>query len=174
MPRVPTVADLRARRLERRRAPRCASASSAATSTTCASSSSRWPEEFDLVEIAAAAVKLVLEADGRAGEETDLPDPVRPAGRAERAARADAGRPMVRLFVGAGRAAGIRPGDLVGAITGETGHDSRAVGSIEIADRFSIVEVPVELEKEITTALRGTKLRGKKVVVSRDRGKKRA
>jgi ATP-dependent RNA helicase DeaD len=77
---------------------------------------------------------------------------------------------MARLFVGAGRAAGIRPGDLVGAITGETGHDSRVVGSIEINDRFSIVEVPKDLESEITAALRGTKLRGRKVKIERDRG----
>ena len=32
---------------------------------------------------------------------------------------------MSRLFVGAGRRAGIRPGDLVGAITGEVGIESR-------------------------------------------------
>jgi ATP-dependent RNA helicase DeaD len=79
---------------------------------------------------------------------------------------------MVRLFVGAGRAAGVRPGDLVGAITGRTGYDARAVGSIEINDRFSIVEVPKELEKDVLTALRGAKLRGRKVTVSRDRGSK--
>ena len=173
MQRVPTVADLRSRRLELVQATlreRLVVGDLDDVRVVVEALSG----EFDLVEIANAAVKLVLETDGRAGEETDLPDPVRPAGRAERVARADAGRPMVRLFVGAGRAAGVRPGDLVGAITGETGHDSRVVGSIEIADRFSIVEVPVELEREITTALRGTKLRGRKVVVSRDRGKKRA
>ena len=42
--------------------------------------------------------------------------------------------PMARLFLGAGRKAGIRPGDLVGAITGEAGLTSRSVGAIEIAD----------------------------------------
>ena len=79
---------------------------------------------------------------------------------------------MVRLFIGVGRAAGVRPGDLVGAITGETGHDSHVVGSIEISDRFSIVEIPKSLEKEILTALRATKIRGRKVTVNRDRASK--
>ena len=49
---------------------------------------------------------------------------------------------MIRLFVGAGRRAGIRPGDLVGAITGEVGIQSRSIGAIEINDGFSLVEVP--------------------------------
>jgi ATP-dependent RNA helicase DeaD len=143
--------------------------------------------EFDVVQIAAAAVKLALQADGRGEEARDereipafdlKPHPHRKGdergagGRppAKKRPRADPDRPMARLFVGAGRAAGIRPGDLVGAITGETGHDSGVVGSIEINDRFSIVEVPKDLESEITAALRGTKLRGRKVKIERDRG----
>jgi len=173
MQRVPTVADLRSRRLELLQATlreRLVGGGFDDVRVVVEALSG----EFDLVDIANAAVKLALDADGKGEEEKDLPEPDRPAGRGGRGGRADAGRPMVRLFVGAGRAAGVRPGDLVGAITGETGHDSRVVGSIEISDRFSVVEVPVELEKEITTALRSTKLRGRKVVVSRDRGKKRS
>ena len=170
MQRVPTVADLRSRRLELVQATlreRLVGGDFDDVRVVVEALSG----EFDLVEIAAAAVKAVLEAEGRAEEEKDLPEPARPTAPAGRAA---AGRPMVRLFVGAGRAAGVRPGDLVGAITGETGHDSRVVGTIEISDRFSVVEVPRELETEIVAALRGTKLRGRKVAVSRDRGSKRA
>src|SRR5205823_449655 len=51
---------------------------------------------------------------------------------------------VTRLYVALGRRAGVRPADLVGAIANEAGIDARAVGSIEIADRFSIVEVPDE------------------------------
>jgi ATP-dependent RNA helicase DeaD len=79
---------------------------------------------------------------------------------------------LTRLFVGAGRVAGVRPGDLVGAITGEAGVESRVIGSIEIADHFSIVEVPKTLANDIITALRATKIRGRKVTVNRDRGAK--
>ena len=76
---------------------------------------------------------------------------------------------MTRLFIGAGRKAGIRPGDLVGAITGEAGVESRAIGAIEIADGFSLVEVPEALADDIIDALRATKIRGLKVTVRRER-----
>jgi len=77
---------------------------------------------------------------------------------------------MARLFVGAGRKAGIRPGDLVGAITGEAGVTSRSVGAIQIADAFSLVEVPEPLADQIIAALKATTIRGKKILVRRDRG----
>jgi len=75
----------------------------------------------------------------------------------------------VRLFVGAGRAAGVRPADLVGAITGEAGVPSRALGAIEIADKFSLVEVPDALADRIVAALKATKIRGNKVHVRREK-----
>ena len=44
---------------------------------------------------------------------------------------------MTRIFVGAGRAGGVRPKDLVGAIAGETSLSGKEIGAIEIAERFS-------------------------------------
>ena len=85
-----------------------------------------------------------------------------------RGSDADAG-PMVRLFVSAGRKAGIRPGDLVGAITGEAGVTSKSVGAIEIADNFSLVDVSESQADDIMAALKATMIRGKKVLVRRDR-----
>ena len=76
---------------------------------------------------------------------------------------------MSRLFVSAGRRAGIRPGDLVGAIAGEVGIESRAIGAIEINDGFSLVEVAEALAVVVIDALRATKLRGLKVTVRRER-----
>ena len=75
----------------------------------------------------------------------------------------------MRLFIGAGRAAGIRPGDLVGAITGEADVPSRSLGAIEIADKFSLVEVPEALADRIIAALKATKIRGNKVHVRREK-----
>ena len=75
----------------------------------------------------------------------------------------------VRLFIGAGRNEGIRPGDLVGAITGEADVRSRSLGAIEIADKFSLVEVPDVLADRIIAALKATKIRGKKVNVRREK-----
>ena len=76
---------------------------------------------------------------------------------------------MTRVYVGAGRKAGIRPGDLVGAIANEARIDSRSIGAIEVADRFSLVEVPEEMADQIIDALRSTTIKGKRVTVRRDR-----
>jgi ATP-dependent RNA helicase DeaD len=80
---------------------------------------------------------------------------------------------MTRLFVGAGRGAGIRPQDLVGAITGESSLSGREIGSIEIADRFCLVEVPESAANDVIAALRGTTIKGRKVTVRRDRERTR-
>jgi ATP-dependent RNA helicase DeaD len=74
-----------------------------------------------------------------------------------------------RIYVGLGRKAGVRPGDLVGAIANEAGLDARDIGAIDIADRFSLVEVPGDQVEEVIQALRGASIRGKRVLVRRDR-----
>ena len=79
------------------------------------------------------------------------------------------GKARARIFIGAGREAGIRPGDLVGAIAGEAGIASSELGAIEIADRFSLVEVPDHRADHIVAAMKRATLRGRKVPVRRDR-----
>jgi ATP-dependent RNA helicase DeaD len=63
----------------------------------------------------------------------------------------------------------MRPADIVGAIANEAGVSPEGIGAIDIADKFSIVEVPDREAKSIIAALRGTTLRGKKVLVREDR-----
>jgi ATP-dependent RNA helicase DeaD len=87
----------------------------------------------------------------------------------ERVRHPDGDGGVVRVFVGAGRRGGIRPGDLVGAITGESGLESRDIGAIEINDNFSLVEVPQDRAEEVIAALRATKLRGLRVTVRLER-----
>ncbi|WP_027007609.1 DEAD/DEAH box helicase [Conexibacter woesei] len=76
---------------------------------------------------------------------------------------------MIRLFVGAGRERGIRPQDLVGAIANEAGLNGRQIGAIEIADKFSLVEVPEAAADHVVAALRGRSIKGKKTTVRRER-----
>lgn len=71
--------------------------------------------------------------------------------------------------MGLGRRAGVRPQDLVGAITGETRVSGRDIGSIEIADRFSLVEVPHDVADEVIAGLRASTIKGRKATVRRDR-----
>ncbi|MFD0775685.1 DbpA RNA binding domain-containing protein, partial [Streptomonospora algeriensis] len=75
---------------------------------------------------------------------------------------------MTRLFIGAGRGAKVRPQDLVGAITGESELRGRDIGHIEIAERFSLVEVPSSAAEEVISALKNTTIKGRKAPVRRD------
>lgn len=172
---VPTVKDLRARRLEqltvalRERLAAGDFDDVRAVVTALAG-------EFDVMDIAAAAVKMAHSATGRDDSEEEIVTPAHvPAARggSERASRGGreraSGGGLVRVYVGAGKKAGIRPGDLVGAIAGESGVPSSAIGAIRIAENFSVVEVPDDLADAIIEAVGAGTLRGKKVKVRRDR-----
>jgi ATP-dependent RNA helicase DeaD len=179
---IPTVADLRAKRLGLTRAAlreRLLAGDLDHTRVVVEG----LAQEFDIMDIAAAAVQLAHAAVAGDGDDREIPapEPPREARGAKRPLKPVRGRlpapegareegpEMVRLFVGAGRRAGIRPGDLVGAITGEVGIPARAIGGIEINDGYSLVEIPEELADTIIDALRATKLRGAKVTVRRER-----
>jgi len=147
-------------------------------------------DEFDVMDIAAAAVKLAHQASRGSDDDEDIPEarmredrppggkrgaPDRAAGGGTRRAhRGGPGQPppegMARIFVGAGRIAGIRPQDLVGAIANEAQIAGREIGGIQIADRFSLVDVPAPEADRVIQALRSGSLKGRKVTVRRDRG----
>jgi len=95
----------------------------------------------------------------------------RPAPRERSARPAPPTKPevrMARIYIGSGRNANMRPGDLVGAIANEAGIDARNIGAIEIAERHSLVELPESLVTQVVTALRATTIKGKRQTVRRD------
>ena len=177
--KVPTVADLHSRRMEITRATLRESLVTGDLERYRAIVES-LSDEFDIVEIALAAVKLAHEADGAAADdEHEIPDAVarpqkdeRPRPRAgkreERQGRDPAGG-TTRIYIGVGRSSGIRPQDLVGAIANEAGVSGREIGAIEIADRFSLVELPEARAEQVIRALKGTTIKGKKATVRRER-----
>ncbi|MBM4016690.1 MAG: ATP-dependent helicase, partial [Planctomycetes bacterium] len=73
-----------------------------------------------------------------------------------------------RLFVGAGRADGLRPGDLVGAIAKGAGIPGRAIGAIRLADRFALVDLPADAIDHVIEVLRGITWNGRRVLFRRD------
>jgi ATP-dependent RNA helicase DeaD len=178
---VPTVHDLRARKLQLVRAALEEALASDAGLDRYRTVVESLAQEYDVLDIAAAAVKLGGEAGDGAppGDEDDIPSVPVPQAREARpfAARAPHQRAprvdghVLRIYVGVGRLGGIRPGDLVGAIANEARIPSSAIGAIEIADRFSLVEVPADDAERVIKALRGTTLRGKKIAVRLDRGR---
>ena len=189
--KVPTVSDLRARRLEMTR--------SALEASLVEDELDQFrvvvealAGEFDLMEIALAAVKLAHEAGGPTSDEEEIPEAApRPpredrgsysgqgsAGgyqgssggyRGDRSGRGPGGA-TTKLWISLGRSAGIRPQDLVGAIAGEANLPGRSIGAIEIADRFSLVEVPESSADAVIEALRESSIKGRSAAVRRDRG----
>ncbi|HEV3158265.1 MAG TPA: DEAD/DEAH box helicase [Candidatus Baltobacteraceae bacterium] len=195
---IPTLHDLRTRRLELTRA---------ALEETLESGSleqyrlvvETLAERHDVLDLAAAAIKLADQArDGNVAKDEEIPNVVppsapkkfeRPSGRAipnrvedSRDVRvggprskvsskrgADQSRETTRIYVGLGRNAGIRPTDFVNAIARTTLILERQVGDIEIADRFSLIEVPAQAADALIVALRGATIRGKKLLARRDR-----
>ncbi len=91
--------------------------------------------------------------------------------RAHREAGPSRGKPgdVVTLWVSAGTDAGIRPGDLVGAIANEAGLHSKQIGPIVINEAFSLVGVPSVAVEAVIDALHSSKLRGRKVKVRREK-----
>ncbi len=161
---VPTVADLRARRLELTRAAlREAILAGGLDHFRVAVES--LAQEHDLMDIALAAVKLAHQATGGGAEEVEPEPTVRPA-PAEEKKRSPHIR-MARLYIGAGRLAGVLPQNVVGAVTSEAGIKGHLLGAVEIADKFSTVELPDELIEAVVTAMSQTRIKGKKVVVRR-------
>lgn len=77
--------------------------------------------------------------------------------------------PWTRLFVPVGERDGVRPGDLVGAITGETDAVGGQIGKIEIRDSYSLVDVESGIAEDVIRDLSGATIRGRRVEVRRDR-----
>ena len=70
---------------------------------------------------------------------------------------------MVRLFINVGKKDKIKPGDILGAIAGESGMPGRLVGAIDMYDKYTFVEVPAEYGKEVLNAMKNAKIKGRSV-----------
>jgi ATP-dependent RNA helicase DeaD len=174
---VPTVHDLRTRRLDLTREA-LEEALSAGDLERFRGVVETLAGEHDVFDVAAAAVKLADNArDGGTHDDVEIPQaalaaetPTRKSGKGSKGGKdRQLSGDVARLYVGLGRSAGIRPADLVGAIANEARINSREIGAINIADRFSLVEVPEALADRIISALRSSTIRGKKIGIRRDR-----
>ena len=72
---------------------------------------------------------------------------------------------MVRLFINIGKKQGIRPGDILGAIAGESGIPGNLVGSIDLYDKYTFVEVPRDVASDVLDAMKNVKIKGKAINV---------
>ncbi len=136
--------------------------------------------DYDDRELALAAIKLFHHARGAVTDEAEIPDASEPRPNKRRdKGKGHDGAPRDRkggqgkkrgnvgpgtglVYVGLGRKAGMRPGDLVGAIANETDLTGREIGPIRIADNYSVVGVPERSVDTVVKAIRATTIRGKK------------
>ena len=233
--RLPTVADLRERRLELLRA-NLRDALETGGHDRLRGVVEPLTEEFDVVDIALAAVSLIEGAERRDEDEVELAQaslqqpsggpsrgpggpggprrgsvpafpgpggsggrggpPGRPGGGPPRRGPGGSGGPggfggpgrpggpariprgpeadgWEQLWIGGGRRAGLRPGDLVGAIANEAGVPGSVVGAIQLFDDFALVDVQGQVADAVEHALRNATIRGQRLPVRRERPRAR-
>ena len=115
-------------------------------------------DDYSAEEVAAAALKLMQEGIKalEAPQEDILAKDLRNTG----------GRPgMVRLFINIGKDQKVKPGDILGALAGESGMPGKLVGAIDMYDKYTFVEVPCEYGKEVLQAMKNVKIKGKSISI---------
>jgi ATP-dependent RNA helicase DeaD len=109
----------------------------------------------DIAEIAAAATFLAV------GEK---PLQVKVEPKAEQLVR-QWNTEMTRLFVDVGRRDGVSAAHIVAAIANEGDVPGKAIGAIDIYDRFTFVDVPSEFTEQVLTQMRNSRIRSQKANV---------
>ena len=190
--RIPSIADVKARRI--------AGLTAALRETLVENAFDAYrvavrplAEEYDALDIAAAAAKLASDAaygdePEDTGERSDISFGAEvaaagrergPRERPRTAARQDGsgerppkrrGSATTRLVITLGDQRGVRPKDIVGAIANEAGIPGDSIGAIEIGEKFSTVEVPESAAEKVIRALSRTTIKGQRVSVRRGRG----
>lgn len=143
--------------------------------------------DHSIEQIARAAVKLAHDAELSTMDEDEIPDLSHKMGKGDKREFGDrpgrtktfdrSGGPqherrgdheLARLYISIGRRAGVRPGDLVGAVANESGVPGRDIG-VRIFDTHSVVEVPAARAEHVIRAMKQTSIRGKRAMVRRYR-----
>ncbi|MGA8257455.1 MAG: DbpA RNA binding domain-containing protein, partial [Nocardioides sp.] len=116
-------------------------------------------------------------------ERNDRPDQgSRPSGRGDRPDREDRGdrpdrrprratdQPMKAYKIQVGKRHKVEPRQIVGAIANEGGLSRGDFGHIQIRPDFSVVELPANLPAEVWKKLENTRISGKLIELTEDRG----
>ena len=130
-------------------------------------------EGLEAIEIAAALVELALgdeEKEEIVEEKSSYREESGRRGRKDRSERkrgrnAEAG--MVRLFINVGKNQRVQAKDIVGAIAGEAGIPGKLVGTIDIYDKYTFVEVPKENAKKVLDKMKNIKIKGNKINIEK-------
>ena len=143
----------------------------------------QYRQEHDVpaLEVAAALAKmfigdkpLLLSADkakptGQNKEAKTRRERDRPSsdkGRRKKSHREpDADKKRYRIEVGYKH--GVKPGNIVGAIANESGLAGEHIGQIEIEEKFSLVDLPIGMPKDVFSDLKKVRVCGERLAISR-------
>ena len=120
--------------------------------------------QHDPAEVAAAAVALLRK------KVPSAPPVTVPA--ADASPSVPDATAWAKIFLSVGERDNLRPGDLLGAITGEAGIKGEQVGRIDIHESHTVVEVNHSAARQVIKALNGTTIRGRSVRADFDRPKR--
>lgn len=130
-------------------------------------------EDYSTLDVAAALLKLAL------GEEKQEIVEEKPRERRDRGERRSRGgdtgakEGMVRLFINVGRNQRVQAKDIVGAIAGEVGIPGKLVGTIDIYDKYTFVEVPKQNAKKVLEQMKDIKIKGNKINIEQANRKRK-
>jgi ATP-dependent RNA helicase DeaD len=110
-------------------------------------------KDYTAMQVAAALLKEIIGDNQPKKEEHKV--------NAENTGAKEKG--MARLFLNIGKRQRVRPGDILGAIAGETEISGDQVGTIDMFDKFSFVEVPAHIAGDVLKAMEQVKIKGKKI-----------
>jgi ATP-dependent RNA helicase DeaD len=122
----------------------------------------QYRQEHDVpaVEIAAALAKMTI------GDKPMLLSPDKKAARDRVKPIRDVEGGAERYRIEVGHVHGVKPGNIVGAIANESGLDGKHIGSIEIEDEFSLVDLPTGMPKDIFMDLKKVRVCGQALNIS--------
>jgi ATP-dependent RNA helicase DeaD len=114
--------------------------------------------DLTTLDIAAAFLKMAIGPTGEQGSPDLIPDDFENTG-------APSG--MARLFINAGKIDQIQPKHVIDSILANTSLPKKLIGSINIYDKFTFVEVPREYAAEVLTSLKNNRLNGRRINVEK-------
>lgn len=113
--------------------------------------------DYTATDIAAAFLKQAIGGVELSKEDTSTEDLLSEDTGAEEG--------MVRLFINIGKKDKVRPGDILGAVAGESKIPGKLVGAIDMYDNYTFVEVPKEHGREVLKAMSNAKIKGKAISI---------
>lgn len=108
-------------------------------------------DRFTGMELAAALLKMQTADSSGDGEQSKSPRSM---------------DEIVKVHINAGKKHNIYPGDILGAITGETSVPGQAVGNIDIRGGDSYVDIPGTYVEELLSGMGSSQIKGRRVRVS--------